>query len=158
MRELQVKRACVESKGSMLAAIAKKNPPPCAKVREAMCMCMSRPPTHLITHPCAHAFLSMCVHVHAAPCVHVHACPCGPMRVHVHVHACPCVSYALERSACLTDSSSTQYGTARTSPGNSVALPWMNLLNLCTSVRKPESSNSCRHTQTCRPTCMKKYT
>mmetsp|Transcript_35331 Transcript_35331/g.104512 ORF Transcript_35331/g.104512 Transcript_35331/m.104512 type:complete len:256 (-) Transcript_35331:1519-2286(-) len=34
-----------------------------------------------------------------------------------------------------TDSSSTQYGTARTMSGKSVAVPWMNLLNLCTSVR-----------------------
>ena len=31
-----------------------------------------------------------------------------------------------------TDSSSTQYGTACTSSGSSVAVPWMNLENLCT--------------------------
>mmetsp|Transcript_29700 Transcript_29700/g.75667 ORF Transcript_29700/g.75667 Transcript_29700/m.75667 type:complete len:238 (+) Transcript_29700:642-1355(+) len=42
-----------------------------------------------------------------------------------------------------TLSSSTQYGTARTMSGNSVAVPWMNLENLCTSVRYPLSSSSC---------------
>ena len=35
-----------------------------------------------------------------------------------------------------TDSSSTQYGTAWTRSGSSVAEPWMNLLNLCTCRRR----------------------
>mmetsp|Transcript_15875 Transcript_15875/g.47774 ORF Transcript_15875/g.47774 Transcript_15875/m.47774 type:complete len:341 (+) Transcript_15875:434-1456(+) len=41
-----------------------------------------------------------------------------------------------------TDSSSTQYGTAWTMWGIRVAPPWMNLLNLCTSVRYPLFSSS----------------
>ena len=41
-----------------------------------------------------------------------------------------------------TDSSSTQYGTAWTSSGSSVAVPWMNFENLCTC-SKHEALRTC---------------